>query len=84
MNARQRRMLERIFAQPAPAEIPWSDILSLFDAPGATVQRRAGSRAAVRFNDYVAALHEPHPERKARRLPIRDVRASLERTGVTP
>ncbi len=84
MNAKQRRTLERLFANPPPAEIPWSDVISLVEALGATVQQRAGSRVAIRLNGYVAVFHEPHPERKARRLLIHDVRDFLQRAGITP
>lgn len=84
MNTRQQKTLECIFAVPTPTEIPWSEIVSLFGALGATVQQRAGSRIAVLLNGYVAVFHEPHPERNARRLLIRDVKDFLQRAGITP
>lgn len=84
MNTKQRKTLELLFKIPPPTEVPWNDIVSLFGALGATVQQRTGSRVVVLLNGIVAVFHEPHPERKARRLLIRDVRDFLQRAGVTP
>lgn len=82
MNTKQRRTLDAIFRIPTPAEIPWNEIVSLFGALGATVQQRAGSRVAVTLNGVVAVFHEPHPEHRARRLLIGDVKEFLTRAWV--
>jgi hypothetical protein len=82
MNTKQRRTLEAIFRKPVPAQVPWNDIVSLFGALDATVSQRSGSRIAVALNGVVVVLHEPHPERMARRLLIGDVADFLKRAGV--
>ncbi|MCA1667705.1 MAG: hexulose-6-phosphate synthase [Thermomicrobia bacterium] len=82
MNTKQRKTLELLFRTPPPTQIPWDDILSLFQALEATIRQRAGSRVAISLNGIVAVFHEPHPERKARRLLIRDVRNFLQDAGV--
>lgn len=84
VNTKQRKTLELLFAIPPPTQIPWDDIVSLFQALGATVRQRAGSRIAVSLNGIVAVFHEPHPERRARRLLIRDVRNFLRDAGAEP
>ncbi|MDQ2783942.1 MAG: hypothetical protein M3Y58_02940 [Chloroflexota bacterium] len=84
MNTKQRKTLELLFRMLPPTQIPWADILSLFQALEATVRQRAGSRVAISLNGIVAVFHEPHPERKARRLLIHDVRNFLQDAGVKP
>jgi len=84
VNTKQRKTLELLFRTPSPTQIPWGDIMSLFQALEATVQQRAGSRVAISLNGIVAVFHEPHPERTARRLLIRDVQNFLRNAGVTP
>lgn len=74
VNTKQRKTLELLFRTPSPTQVPWGDILSLFQALEATVKQRAGSRVAISLNGIVAVFHEPHPERKARRLLIHDIR----------
>jgi hypothetical protein len=42
MNAKQRRTLESIFADPVRSDIPWRDVEALFVALGAIVRQGAG------------------------------------------
>ena len=84
MDTKQRKTLELLFRTPTPTQIPWGDIMSLFQALEAMVKQRAGSRVAVSLNGIVAVFHEPHPERKARRLLIQDVWDFLRDAGVKP
>jgi hypothetical protein len=84
VNTKQRKTLELLFTIPPPTQIPWDDIVSLLQSLGATVKQRAGSRIAISLNGIVAVFHEPHPERKARRLLIRDIRNFLRDAGVQP
>jgi len=82
VNTKQRKTLELLDKTPTPAHVPWNDVLSLFGALDATVSQRSGSRIAVALNGVVVVLHEPHPERTARRLLIGDVVDFLKRAGV--
>ncbi len=61
MNTRQRRLLSRIFAQPTPADLRWSEIEALLRAAGAEISEGAGSRARVALRGIRAVFHRPHP-----------------------
>jgi hypothetical protein len=84
MNAKQRRTLQRIFAQPTPVDFPWTDIESLFRALGATITQGSGSRVRVELHGVRAVFHEPHPQRHTLRGAVRAVRDFLESAGVQP
>ncbi len=84
LNARQRRTLEAVFAEPAPADLTWSQIESLLRALGARVSEGRGSRVRVVLRERVAVFHRPHPRPEASRGMIRSVRRFLESAGVTP
>lgn len=84
MNNKQRRTLRLLFAQPTPAGVRWPDVRSLLVALGADLQQRAGSRVAVKLNDFVIVVHEPHPSPVLMRDAVRDLRDFLEDAGVTP
>lgn len=83
MNAKQRRTLARVYMQPAPVDIPWSDIIGLFRALGATITQGRGSRIRVKLNGERGHFHDPHPERQTPPERVRDVADFLKRAGVT-
>lgn len=84
MNARQRRTLEAVFAEPVRANLAWTDIESLLTSAGCRLIEGAGSR--VRFEDkgVVATFHRPQPAKEAMRYQVRDVREFLIKLGVRP
>jgi len=84
MNARQRRTLAQVFADPVRSDIPWRDIEGLFGALGATVRQGAGSRVCVALNDVRAVFHWPHLERVTDKGAVRAVRRFLQTAGVQP
>jgi hypothetical protein len=84
VNSKQRATLEKVFATPTRSDIPWSDIESMVEAVGATVQQRRGSRVSFSLNGVVAVFHEPHPQRQAPQATVRGVRDFLGQAGVTP
>jgi hypothetical protein len=84
VNRKQRRTLEAIFAKPAPANVAWTDIESLFVALGAEISERRGSRVAVELHGVTAIFHRPHPQKEARRYLVRDVRDFLINCEVIP
>lgn len=53
--------LRKINTRPVLGTIPWSDIESLFEALGAKVQQREGSRVAIIVNGKPHVYHRPHP-----------------------
>jgi len=84
LNSRQERTRAAIFADPVRADIPWSDIESLFRALGATITQGSGSRVRVRFGGLGQVFHRPHPERVTDRGAVRSVRTFLTSAGFAP
>lgn len=84
MNAKQRRTLEHIFAEPVRPDIPWRDVEALFLALGAIVRPGAGSRVCVALNNVRAVFHRPHPEKETDKGAVRSVRSFLVSAGVRP
>src|SRR3954447_17888599 len=84
VNTRQRRTLERIFANPTPVEINWDDIESLLAALGATFSEGSGSRLRITLHGEHLHVHVPHPRRASTRTMIRGVRDFLHQAGITP
>ena len=82
LKRRHQRTLQRIFTNPAPANILWRDIEALIVALGGEVRQREGSRVAFILNDRVAVFHTPHPHKEATRPKVRSVRAFLVSAGV--
>jgi hypothetical protein len=84
MNNKHRRTLSAIFKTPTRANIPWSDIVSLFIALGAEVTEGNGSRVRVALNGVRATFHRPHPEPNKIKPAVESVRRFLLEAGVNP
>jgi HicA toxin of bacterial toxin-antitoxin, len=84
MNSKNQKILNLIFADPVPADIPWVAIVSLFKALGAKVTQGRGSRVRVLLNEQRAVFHEPHPERVTDKGAVKSVRDFLRNAGITP
>ena len=84
MNRRHRRTLGRVFAEPTPADLRWTEIEALLRAAGAEISEGAGSRARIALSDVRAVFHRPHPSPVTGRGLVRAVRDFLASAGVTP
>jgi HicA toxin of bacterial toxin-antitoxin, len=84
MNNKHRKTLADVFTDPVPADIPWTDIIKLFIALGATITQGRGSRVRILINDQRAVFHEPHPERETDRGAVKSVRELLINANITP
>jgi hypothetical protein len=84
MNKHHQKTLARIFAEPTPADLHWSDIESLFKAAGAHISEGAGSRVRVALNGVRAVFHRLHPSPNMKRSAVRSVRDFLIAAGVEP
>ena len=84
MNARQKRTLEELFADPVSGTIRWTAVESLLKALGCRVIEGKGSRVKFEMNGVVASFHRPHPEPSAKHYQVRDVREFLLKIGVKP
>jgi hypothetical protein len=84
VNSRHRATLERIFAEPTPADLRWAEVEALLLALGAIVTEGAGSRVRVTLGARRAVFHRPHPKPQASRGLVRAVRLFLVQAGVEP
>jgi len=93
INNKQRKTLESVFSRPAPKNIPWNDIESLFKAIGCTVIEGEGSRVSFRYTikhedrqDEVAQgdFHRPHPGKEAKPYQVKKAAVFLTKIGQLP
>lgn len=84
MKRKHQRTLERIYSRPASGNISWADVESLFEALGADVSERAGSRVAVVLFGEVRVFHRPHPSPSTDKGAIASIRKWLEYYEVKP
>ena len=82
MNSKQRKTLERLFADPISGNIRWSDIENLLVALGATITEGNGVWIRLVLRDLPAVFHRPHPEPTAGKLLVKAVRQYLKDAGV--
>jgi hypothetical protein len=81
MNNKHRKTLVTVFTDPVSGTVEWAAIEKLLIAAGADVIKGNGSRVRFVKDGEVEAFHRPHPAKEAKRY---QVRAFLERIGVTP
>ena len=84
LNARQRRTLEAIFAEPTRANLRWRDVEALMAALGADISEGAGSRVRVSLNGVDAVFHRPHPKPETDKGALKSVRRFLREAGISP
>ncbi len=83
MHSRHRQTFERIFSEPTPTGLRWTEIESLLVAMGADVSEGAGSRVRVVLGGVRAVFHRPHPSPDTKRGAVRAVRDFLIAAGAT-
>ena len=93
MNNKQRGTLAAIFAKPAPKNLLWSDIESLFKAIGCKVIEGEGSRVSFRYTithedgpneEAQGDFHRPHPGKEAKAYQVKQAAAFLVKIGKSP
>ncbi len=84
MRKKHRKTLDAIFSRPTQADIKWADVEALFEAVGAYIEERKGSRVAIELNDVVAIFHRPHPEKEIDKGAVASIRRFLKEAGVEP
>ena len=84
LRSRHRRTLQRIFTNPAPADIRWAEIEALLRAVGVRVSERAGSRVGLMKDSTGIVVHRPHPQPETSRKTVRDIKEYLLSIGVAP
>lgn len=84
MNARHRKTLDAIFADPVSGSIKWRDVKALLIALDAEISEGSGSRVRFTIGAQTLFLHRPHPSPDAKRWAIRDIREFLMNVGIRP
>ena len=84
MNKGQRKTLDALFTRPAPANLKWDKVISLFKALGGEVSLEGGSMVAVKIGNRRAVFHRPHPEKEIGRGRAQHIRRFLENAGISP
>jgi xanthine dehydrogenase iron-sulfur cluster and FAD-binding subunit A len=82
LSAGHRSTLQRIMANPVPANLKWQDIEALFRALDAEISEGNGSRVRVALGGVRAVFHRPHPSPDTTRGAVRAVRDFLLAAGV--
>lgn len=84
MRRKHQRTLAAIYTRPTSANIKWNDIESLFEALGAEISEREGSRVEVFLFEEVRIFHRPHPRPDTDKGAVASIRDWLESHEVTP
>ena len=84
MNAKHRKTLEAVFADPVNGATEWSRIEALLLAVGCRLIEGAGSSVMFEKDGARVYFHRPHPQKDSLRYRVKAVREFLERIGVKP
>jgi hypothetical protein len=82
--SKHQRTLAAIFAEPAKANVHWTDVEALLKYSGAEITEGSGSRVRIALNDVRAVFHRPHPRKEMDRGALKSMRRFLTEAGVTP
>jgi len=82
VNKKNQKTLESIFKHPAPSNIPWKDIESLFKAIGCEISEGSGSRIRIKYKGERAVFHRPHPQPNTDKGAVNSVKRFLLIIGV--
>jgi predicted RNA binding protein YcfA (HicA-like mRNA interferase family) len=84
--AKAEKIIERILANPVPANIKWDELVLVLNHLGYRTLHKDGSRR--RFHqekiDHVICLHRPHPGNEVKPVYIRQMREVLKELGLIP
>ncbi|AJD47598.1 toxin-antitoxin systems (TAS) HicA [Isoalcanivorax pacificus W11-5] len=84
MKRKHGRTLASLFSRPTPGSVPWKDIEALFQALGAEIEEREGSRVAIFLFGEIRVFHRPHPSPDTDKGAVASIRKWLEDNGVMP
>lgn len=84
MNAKHRKTLLAIFANPVDGNLEWRRIEALFAALGCQIIEGNGSSVTIEKDGIRAYFHRPHPDKAALRYRVKDARDFLLKLGVQP
>jgi len=84
MNAKHRKTLAAMYAEPVSASLEWRRIEALLVSIGCRVIEGNGSRVRFEKDGHITTFHRPHPAKEAKPYQVRDARQYLENLGVRP
>jgi len=84
ISTKQMKTVHRIYKEPTPNDIRWSNVVSLFRHLKFTLEQGMGSRIKFKGAAGVFGCHSPHPSKQVPPEDIRDIRNFLQKIGVTP
>ena len=84
MSHKHQQLIRAIFREPISGNIHWREVESLLHHLGAAVEPLSGARVRVRLNGVEDVLHRPHHSNVLDRQGVRNLRAYLGRSRVTP
>jgi hypothetical protein len=78
-----KRLLKKIFTEPASGNLHWRDVESLLHHLGAEFPRSHGARVTVVLNQREGQLHRPHHGGALTKQDVRHLREFLAGAGVS-
>lgn len=84
MKRKHSATMRLIFARPVSGSVKWKDVEALFEALGAEITERAGSRVGVFLFGEIRVFHRPHPTPDTDKGAVASIRKWLESHGVNP
>jgi HicA toxin of bacterial toxin-antitoxin, len=84
MSHKHEQLIRTIFREPISGNIHWREVESLLHHLGATVEPLSGARVRVRLHGIEGVLHRPHHSNVLDRQGVRNLRAYLAHSRVTP
>ncbi len=83
MNAKHKKTLAALFAQPIPKSLAYRDVAALLKALDCIQFEAEGSRVVFARETSKVLLHRPHPGKEVKDYQIKKIKAFLEEIGVT-
>jgi len=83
LAGKHRKLLSRIFREPPPPDIRWTDVEALLVALGADLTQGRGSRIRVALGGVRAVFHRPHPRPELGRGAVRSLQRFLVEAGLS-
>lgn len=77
MDAKHRKTLEALCADPVNGNIPWREIEALLFAVGCRAVEGAGSSVTFEKDGLRVFFHRPPPQKEALRYRVKDARRFL-------
>lgn len=81
---KNKKLIAKIFANPASASLTWREVSAALLSVGATIEERKGSAVLIKIGEHRLALHKPHPQPEMKKYSIRSIRMFLEKCEIRP